>query len=461
MEYETVQYYHSQPINHEWLNYPFITDKDTVQLIEQSKVMFLMRGLSGSGKSTVVKKIQTIYPSNIVCSADNCFLDERGNYNYDFNKLSNAHDSCKEMAKINCQRGVQTVIIDNTNVKYWEAKYYFNLAYLYNYIVIIVTPKTPWQFNAEELCRRNKHGVDLITIHRKLNTFEDFIPFFYGWFLNETLSKVLVDMGMEYLRDCLELYPTFKSNLLSRLAHVMSDGNILKDYFTRDQNRHILHCTAKYVGKGRHYGGKQYHSRKDVKNAYAYAFTLTLFGFTFTGNTLGARIHLPKEALDIFDKPEELQRDSKPAESPLRVSPTKSPKMKSRNSTGKSSEGNFDDWANSRMSTLSGSYSVPVSSEKSSSPTKNIPAITKLYPFVRPNAHGRSAHMTLGTAYNIPSKETNIDLLDICDMEAKASADPTDFQAVKGGRARCYDENHCCIYLDKPYNLSVLFTGSY
>ena len=39
------------------------------------------------------------------------------------------------------------VVVDNTNVEYWEMKKYFNLANRNGYRVIIAEPKTSWKLN--------------------------------------------------------------------------------------------------------------------------------------------------------------------------------------------------------------------------------------------------------------------------------------------------------------------------
>ena len=64
-------------------NFPFLQDSNTIEYIKRSKVLFLLRGLPGSGKSTLVKQIQAAYAESAVCSADDYFLQEDGTYNYD------------------------------------------------------------------------------------------------------------------------------------------------------------------------------------------------------------------------------------------------------------------------------------------------------------------------------------------------------------------------------------------
>ena len=67
------------------LSFPFLTDDLTQKHVIKSRVMFIMRGLPGSGKSTIVRNIRDKYQpitDVVVCSADDYFLQE-GSYNYD------------------------------------------------------------------------------------------------------------------------------------------------------------------------------------------------------------------------------------------------------------------------------------------------------------------------------------------------------------------------------------------
>ena len=44
-----------------FMDFPFFVDDDTIKWIRSNRVMFIMRGLPGSGKSTLVKTIKSIY----------------------------------------------------------------------------------------------------------------------------------------------------------------------------------------------------------------------------------------------------------------------------------------------------------------------------------------------------------------------------------------------------------------
>ena len=60
------------------------------------------------------------------------------------------------------------IIIDNTNVKAWETKFYVSLANEFGYVVFMVTPRGQYTTSAHELARRNKHGVSVDVIKEKL-----------------------------------------------------------------------------------------------------------------------------------------------------------------------------------------------------------------------------------------------------------------------------------------------------
>ena len=108
-----------------YLDFPFLRNSQTIDFISNNKVMFIMRGLSGSGKSTVVRELVKTYGGTgngvVVCSADDFFVDESsGNYYFNAELLKSAHSECQSKAK-NAESNV--IIIDNTHVKrYWSIK---------------------------------------------------------------------------------------------------------------------------------------------------------------------------------------------------------------------------------------------------------------------------------------------------------------------------------------------------
>ena len=132
--------------------------------------MFLMRGLPGSGKSTLVNLLERIYSGSVaVCSADHYFLDSHGVYNFNRDKIGEAHRVCQQHAEeacrlnrtiltkaslivlVFCRNTTLAVIIDNTNIRADECRPYFQKASQYGYVVIIVEPRTPWKHDVNVL----------------------------------------------------------------------------------------------------------------------------------------------------------------------------------------------------------------------------------------------------------------------------------------------------------------------
>lgn len=56
--------------------------------------LIIIRGLPGSGKSTFAKSLVDAKFADVFCEADQFFVDEKGNYNYDGMKIGEAHSDC-------------------------------------------------------------------------------------------------------------------------------------------------------------------------------------------------------------------------------------------------------------------------------------------------------------------------------------------------------------------------------
>ena len=188
----------------QYLNFPFLTP-DNVQYLSQSQVMFVMRGLPGSGKSTIVHQIHKLYPSAIVCSADQYFIDQHGQYQFDVSLLKEAHQYSQNKAREACEAETNVVIVDNTGVKRWELVTYFKIATQNNYAVVLVEPRTPWKFNVRELVKKNSHQVDGFIIKKRAKEWEQVIPLYYGWFLHVVDTKILLEKLRSFLSLCLDI----------------------------------------------------------------------------------------------------------------------------------------------------------------------------------------------------------------------------------------------------------------
>jgi len=114
--------------------------------------IYLIRGLPGSGKTTFAKKI-----ARIVYEAD-MFFEKDGDYQYDRERLAEAHAWCKERVKEAMLNGFNPIAVANTFVKRWEMEDYLKLAEANYYTVTEVTMSGP--------VRKSVHKVPDETIER-------------------------------------------------------------------------------------------------------------------------------------------------------------------------------------------------------------------------------------------------------------------------------------------------------
>eukprot|EP00075_Anas_platyrhynchos_P036635 XP_027325888.1 NEDD4-binding protein 2-like 2 isoform X4 [Anas platyrhynchos] len=128
------------------------------------KVLLILRGLPGSGKSTLSRILLGESCDGIVLSTDDYFHQQDG-YLYNVVQLGDAHDWNQKRAQQAMEQGRSPVIIDNTNTQAWEMKPYVEVALEKGYRVEFHEPDTWWKFDPEELEKgiilKKNHGHPL------------------------------------------------------------------------------------------------------------------------------------------------------------------------------------------------------------------------------------------------------------------------------------------------------------
>ncbi|NXQ57699.1 N42L2 protein, partial [Anthoscopus minutus] len=125
----------------------------SLQLSEErfssQKLLLILRGLPGSGKSTLSRVLLGQGRDGIVLSTDDYFRQQYG-YSYNAAQLGDAHEWNQKRAKQAMEQGKSPVIIDNTNTQAWEMKPYVEVALEKGYRVEFHEPDTWWKFDPEE-----------------------------------------------------------------------------------------------------------------------------------------------------------------------------------------------------------------------------------------------------------------------------------------------------------------------
>ena len=128
----------------------------------------VMRGVSGSGKSTWIKNN---YPGAYVCSADH-FFEKDGEYIFDASKLSAAHNECLRQFIYAMESNYDVVVVDNTNTTVVEMAPYVRVAEALGKDVEIVRLECSYKVAS----KRNQHGVPAKTIQMMENRMHKRLP---------------------------------------------------------------------------------------------------------------------------------------------------------------------------------------------------------------------------------------------------------------------------------------------
>jgi predicted kinase len=124
------------------------------------KLLYIVRGVPGSGKTTLAKQL-----TSNVFEADHYFYDNDGNYNFIPSEIKEAHKECQQFVGFAMESGIQKIAVSNTFTQEWEMEPYFELAKKHEFKVFTIIVENRHG-------GKNQHGVPEDKIEQMKNRFE-------------------------------------------------------------------------------------------------------------------------------------------------------------------------------------------------------------------------------------------------------------------------------------------------
>jgi predicted kinase len=125
------------------------------------KTLYIVRGISGSGKTTFAKELAE-REHCFYFEADMYFERVDGAYTFNPAKLPQAHEWC--LAEVCAEiRSGRSVIVSNTFTREWEMQEYIRCALLHDYTVRVITCTGQYQ---------NVHGLTEREVARQVARFQ-------------------------------------------------------------------------------------------------------------------------------------------------------------------------------------------------------------------------------------------------------------------------------------------------
>lgn len=140
--------------------------------------VYILRGLPGSGKSTLTAKIfwdhyNTEGQFVKTFSTDDYWIRPDGYYDWRGDRVKEAHQwNLNRFIDFVDTHNPAIAIVDNTNTTLKELLPYVDYGVAMGAEIKIVEPETWWKFDVEECAKRNTHRVPQDSIQRMLDRWE-------------------------------------------------------------------------------------------------------------------------------------------------------------------------------------------------------------------------------------------------------------------------------------------------
>ncbi|XP_035254194.1 2',3'-cyclic-nucleotide 3'-phosphodiesterase-like [Anguilla anguilla] len=274
------------------LSFPFLEEESTKMALRASRTLYILLGLPGAGKSHLAAVIRDRYQDScaVVSADDHGVKPER------YGASADAHKALDEAVASCCASGRVAVVVDDTNHTNERLAQLGELAEEHRYFALFLEPRTPWRRDLDQLPGKTRRGLDKGQIQGLRASLEAACyPLYFGWFLRHSFRDELEGLAKDLLKT-LDSLEAFKKHLSDFTAEGEGAVN-LEEYF---QHEGPVHCTTKFCDYGNADGAKEYAESQVVQQRLGSVTELQLQALFVTPRTLGARVALTPEQLQLW-----------------------------------------------------------------------------------------------------------------------------------------------------------------
>ncbi|KAM3863786.1 2',3'-cyclic-nucleotide 3'-phosphodiesterase [Diretmus argenteus] len=289
------------------LSFALLEHEQTKVVLRTSRTLVVLKGLPGSGKSFLARSIVDTYQglSSVFCADDHGVKPENPEASADgYKALDDAVVSC-------CGTGATApvlIVVDDTNHTQERLARLGEIAEQYHLVTVFLEPRTEWSRDLPQLAKRTGRGLEENQIQAMKSPLEETsLPLFFGWFLLHSVQDKVRCTSMDFLKT-LDTLEAFKKHLADFTGGAEKEVD-LEQYF-QAQGPATLHCTTKFCNYGKAEGAKEYAEKQAVKQLYGSAFELSLSALFVTPRTVGARVSLTEEQLELWPADGEKEAES-------------------------------------------------------------------------------------------------------------------------------------------------------
>ncbi|XP_075537647.1 uncharacterized protein LOC142572426 [Dermacentor variabilis] len=183
---------------------PFLSCQECIDFLRSyGRVMFITRGLPGSGKAGIAEAVRGTYPGCKIIYADQMFLGI-GAVDKNIETTTEAHLLCQKRTEEALQGNTSVVMYRNNNATVRETARYIELAAKYGYLVIVIDTLQKEDMTVEYLAACNTKLLGTTYISRALDKWEDVYPLCTGWFMKPSDKLYLLRRMALLQKSCKE-----------------------------------------------------------------------------------------------------------------------------------------------------------------------------------------------------------------------------------------------------------------